>query len=460
MKNHFPLWTDAKKKLKIISSKNYNPKTRDSILQISGSILVKGIAVFCNLLIVSQTINLFGLEIYGVWISLSTTIGWMDFINVGIGNKLRNDLPFCIKSKNKASIIHKILGSYIIVFGTSMLIVFILSIINRYGLITYFFFPELNNQVIDQIILITLLILPVRFVFKLISPILLAWERPVMTFLIDLITAIIIILGLQFIVISVHNTEEIISKTVLVLCCAPVISLIMFTFISFSFKKYDSVKIEYKYLRQEIYIIFQGARKFFSMHIANILMFSSDILLIELFLSSKAVGSYNILFRYFNLYTMLMLLIATPFWSSTTHEWINKNFQWIINSYKNLNKLWILSFGIIMMLILIFPWFINIWIKEDVNIEFRLVVLFGIYSFLLAKQIILSHFLSGLNLINIQYSLLSIFGIIKISLIYIFLSKYNLSLEAVLLTLCFLLVPMILILRNSFLKTINGKINI
>ena len=54
--------------------------------------LVKGASLPVSLILVPLTINYISPLQYGIWLTVSAIVGWMNFFDVGMGNGLKNKL--------------------------------------------------------------------------------------------------------------------------------------------------------------------------------------------------------------------------------------------------------------------------------------------------------------------------------------------------------------------------------
>src|SRR5665647_2463811 len=54
------------------------------------SILIQGISIAISLILVPLTIHYINPTQYGIWLTLSSIIGWFAFFDIGFGNGLRN----------------------------------------------------------------------------------------------------------------------------------------------------------------------------------------------------------------------------------------------------------------------------------------------------------------------------------------------------------------------------------
>lgn len=67
-------------------------RTKNYFRQVKGSALFKGLAVAAFLFAVPLMIRYLGQEQYGAWSTLLFIMSWVVFLDLGIGNGLRNKL--------------------------------------------------------------------------------------------------------------------------------------------------------------------------------------------------------------------------------------------------------------------------------------------------------------------------------------------------------------------------------
>lgn len=59
---------------------------------IFASFIIKGTSILIGFYMVPLTIGYVDKEQYGVWLTLSSVVGWFSFFDIGLGNGLRNKL--------------------------------------------------------------------------------------------------------------------------------------------------------------------------------------------------------------------------------------------------------------------------------------------------------------------------------------------------------------------------------
>lgn len=97
-------------------------KIQTDILWLFGA---KGILLLSNFIVISVTLDLLSSKIYGVWITLYTTISWLSFFDLGLGNGMRNLFAVNKATGNKEKNKQLISSSYLIVFCISLFLIFI-----------------------------------------------------------------------------------------------------------------------------------------------------------------------------------------------------------------------------------------------------------------------------------------------------------------------------------------------
>ena len=79
---------------------NGHERTLKAKKNIAASFLIKGLNIGIGLILVPLTINYLNPTKYGIWITLSSVIGWFSFFDIGLGNGLRNRFAEALANKD------------------------------------------------------------------------------------------------------------------------------------------------------------------------------------------------------------------------------------------------------------------------------------------------------------------------------------------------------------------------
>ncbi|GAH31869.1 unnamed protein product, partial [marine sediment metagenome] len=67
-----------------------HPRSIRAKKNIFASFGLKGISILISFLLVPLVLNYIDITKYGIWLTLSSIIGWFGFFDIGLGNGLRN----------------------------------------------------------------------------------------------------------------------------------------------------------------------------------------------------------------------------------------------------------------------------------------------------------------------------------------------------------------------------------
>jgi O-antigen/teichoic acid export membrane protein len=238
-------------------------------------------------------------------------------------------------------------------------------------------------------------------VFKIAITIVIADQQPAKAAFVDLLGQF---MSLMIIVILVKTTKGSLINLGVGLCLSPVLCYVgaNIFFFKTKYKRYAPKfsKINFSYAKG----LFNLGLTFFIIQIAAIIQFESANIIIARSFGTAEVTSYNIVYKYFGMLTMLYTIFLTPFWSASTEAYYKNDFEWIKNSIKKYNLLNILMFlGSIVMLVfsdLVY----RLWLgKGKVHIDFIL----SFWGFVFVGLTIYGskyvNFLNGISALKMQF---------------------------------------------------------
>jgi O-antigen/teichoic acid export membrane protein len=386
-------------------------KAKKNIL---GSFVVKGASILISLLLVPLTLNYLSPYEYGVWLTLSSILTWINYFDIGLTNGLRNKLAGTFATGNRS------LGQ-IYVSTTFFLLTAIMTVCFLLFLLLQ---PVINwssilnvapgmVQNLNSIILIAFGFFCLSLIFKLTGIILIADQRPATN---DLITLVGSALTLIIIYVLVRTTQGSLQKVILTFTAIPAFVLVLTYPILFA-KRYRYLQPSVQAVRLEYTKDLMGLGvQFFLMQIFSIILFSSSNLIIAHILGPEHVTPYNIVFKYFSFVTLLFNLIITPMWSATTEAFAKEDYAWITKGLHSMLKIWGLSVGGVILMTLGARFVYPVWIGQSVIIPFMLTLLMGIYTIIWLWSVCFSTFLYGIGKLRLQLVNITIVAILFIPL--------------------------------------------
>lgn len=152
--------------------------------------------------------------------------------------------------------------------------------------------------------------------------------------------------------------------------------------------------------------------KFFVICLSMIFIFQVMNVIISRELGPDAVTEYNIAFKYFNILTILILIIVTPFWSAFTDAYQKKDYQWMTSSMKKLETVWLLSILAVLVMVVLANPFYDIWIGENIHIQMVTTVSIAIFVSLFNLSQIYMFMINGIGTVMLQLLIYLAFALV------------------------------------------------
>jgi O-antigen/teichoic acid export membrane protein len=392
-------------------------KAKKNIL---ASFFIRGTSILISLILVPLTINYINPSRYGIWLTLSSIVGWFSFFDIGLTQGLRNKFVEA-KEKGDDNLVQTYVSTTYAILAITFFFIWLIFLIAN----NFLNWPRILNipagmgADVSILAIIVFTYFCMQFVLKIITTILTADQYPAKASFIDVLGQAA---SLVIVFILVKTTQGSLVKLGIALCASPLFILIGANFFLFngSYKKYrpSISKIKFSYGK----ILLNLGVVFFIIQIAGVVQYESANIIIARNFGTAEVTSYNIVYKYFGMIMMVFTIFLTPFWSSSTEAYLKNDIQWIKNGMKKYNQLNIVL-AIAGLLMLLFSGTVyRLWLGEGkVNIGFALSLwgfIFFNVSMFGGKYVM---FLNGISALRIQFwaSVISPFLYIVVSMVLI-----------------------------------------
>jgi len=322
-------------------------KAKKNILILS---IVKGLSILISLVMLPITLHYINPTRYGIWLTLTSIIGWFSFFDIGFGNGLRNKFAESVaKGDDEKARIYVSTTYAILSIIIAVILLFFLLINPLLDWSKLLNAPADMKSELNSLVIIVFVFFCVTFILRLINTVLTANQQPAKASIFDLVSSLI---SLSFIFILTKTTSGNLIYLGTVFSLSPVIVLGISSiwFYSNQYKKYaPSIKyIKFKYARDLMTL----GLKFFIIQVAAILLYQTNNIIIAQLFGPDQVTPFHVSYRYFGIITMASGIIMLPFWSAFTDAWTKKDVNWIKNTMKKLRSIWsLLIVAVIIMLI-------------------------------------------------------------------------------------------------------------
>lgn len=385
--------------------RNGHERTIRAKRNIAASFIIKGLNIAIGLALVPLTINYLDPTKYGIWITLSSIIGWFGFFDIGLGHGLRNRFAEALAmnknelAKTYVSTTYAILS---IIIGLVLLVFLIINPFLNWNKILNAGEDLVLGNELSILALIVFTFFCLSFIFKLITTILTADQQPAKAALFDLLGKFIALIIILFL-------TRVSAGSLLYLGIAmsgtPVLVLILSSiwFFNGKYREYrPSIKaVDFSKARE----LLDLGIKFFIIQISAVILYQTNNIIIAHLFGPEDVTPYNVAFRYFSVLTMGFAIIYAPFWSAFTEAWAKKEISWIKSNINKLMKIWIgLAFTAVFML-LMSSLFYRLWVGEVVYIPFSISILVAMWTVIISWNAIFCQFLNGIGKIWLQLAI-------------------------------------------------------
>lgn len=396
---------------------------------IISSIIIKGFSLIAGFLMLPITLSYVDASEYGVWLTLSSIVGWFVFFDIGLTQGLRNKMAEA-RAKGDDNLAQVYVSTTYALLSVIFFCVWVIFIIAN-SFLDWAKILNVSESMRPDVTTLAIIVFTyfcLSFVFRIITTVLLANQQPAGSSLIDLIGHIV---SLLVIIILVKTTEGSLIKLGIALCISPLLILIGANFLLFK-KKYRKFrplisKVKFSYARD----LFQIGVVFFIIQVAGIVQFQTANIIIARNFGTADVTSYSIVYKYFGMLLMVFNIFLTPFWSASTEAFQKKDIQWIKNGIKRYNQLNILMAAVSLLMLLFSETFYRFWLGEGkVTIIFPLSLWGFIYFNLSMFGGKYGSLLNGISALRIQFIASIISPFIYIAAAILLINKFHVGVHS------------------------------
>ena len=392
---------------------NAHPRTRKAQINILLGLIVKGGGMLISLLLVPLTIDYLSKEVYGTWLTISSIVTMMTFLDIGIGNGLRNKFSEAIAVQDIKLARAYVSTAYAIFGAIQLILVSIFLIVVWYIPWQRIFNTQINVTQLQTVVLITVLAMAVKLLLDILSYVLFALQESsvvgFMTFLTNLLTLVGTYALSRF-------TESSLIYIAAMTAVTPIV-IITIAGIILYWKRLRIYRPAIKLVNTAYASsLLSLGYKFFAIQIAVIVLFYTDNIIITQLFGPSEVTTYNVAFRYFNAINTIFAIAITPYWSAFTEAAVKNDQAWMVRTYTYLQKLWlILVILVVLMTVLAEPVY-SFWIGNRVTIPPALNMCMGLFIIISCWNSTAVAVVNGLGKIRLQLYYSTFSAIINIPL--------------------------------------------
>lgn len=384
-------------------------RSRNLKKNILGSIALKGISILVQLALVPLTLGYLSEEPYGIWLTVSSIVLWLNFFDVGFSlglkNKLTEAIAFNDFTRGK-QLVSTTYGVLILIFvPLGIVLEFAIPYINWSGFLNV---SLSYNPLLCDVMRILIVSFVLQMITNTIGTIAAAFQKVALGNSFSVIGNVI---SLAVIWMLTRYTTPSMINLAYAVSIVPVVVFSISSIILFN-GQLKVVRPAFKSFRKSaIKDIFFLGIKFFVIQVQLIIMQQATNILISNVSSPDYVTFYNIAYRYIGTAMLLFSLVLGTVWPAFTDAYIKKDFIWMNNIYGKLTKLFFIVFCVIWFMFCLSPWIYSIWLGSEVIVPWTMTLVMSIYFSISIWDNIQVNLINGVGAIKLQ-TYVTLIGII------------------------------------------------
>ena len=386
-----------------------NSRSALAARHIAISLFAKGIGILCSLLVVPMTIDYVNPTQYGIWLTISSIIGWISFFDLGIANGFRNKFTEA-RARGDLRLAREYLSTtyFSLTAIVAVLLVVILAVNAGIDWTSVLNLDKSMSGELRQVFAILSVFFCINLVANTFATLLTADQKPGYASLVNCLGQI---LSLVSIFILTKVSEGSLLNLALYFAGIPCLVMLLSSMVAFRFSSYKALAPRRDMVRFSLIkgILGKGLQ-FFLIYISLILIFQIISVVLSREIGPLSVTQYNIANKYFNVLYMVMIIIINPFWSAFTDAYAKKDSAWMKSTIRNLEKVWLLSVAAGVLMLLVSSRFYEFWIGESVTIPFTLSVAMLVFVATRVLADIYMYAINGIGAIRIQLVVYLVFA--------------------------------------------------
>ena len=388
---------------------------------------IRGISMILTLISAPIMLHHVDRADYGVLSTLTSIVGWVGYMDIGLGNGLRNKLFEFIanndfnSAKKIVSSCYATLAIYVALIITVFLIIspFVdwLEVLNS---------PTSDAKEIRELTNVVFIAFCIQFLLGLLNSILFAYQMPAFQSLFTFAGQALALIAL-IIQVFVFNITSVLQIGAVNSIIPP---LVLFCGSIGLFRtKLRKIAPSLKYIDlKSVGGILGLGMKFFVLQMITIVLFQANSIIIARVVNPEAVVEYNLAFKYVSLLTMIFTIVITPVWSATTDAYIRNDFTWIKKTISFSQKVCIISIIIGILMLFVSKFIYGIWLGKDaIDISYSTTGLILLYISFEMLYKVYGTIINGTGKVFAQMILTGIIAIIYIPLALLLGSSWGLS---------------------------------
>ena len=386
---------------------------------------VRALSLLISVLYVPLLLRSFDMSDYGVFLTLTSIVGWFVLLDVGLSTGLRNQLTVSVANNDFRSAKSMVSTAYVAIFFYTIIISIVFYIISQnVNWSRVLNVPPERHTEMYNLAMIVFGAFCLNFYFGVINTIVSALQVPFYTSVFSLIGQMVSFL-IVYLLVNYFSVSSLLVVSSVVLYVP--IFVLFFSSIYLFNTKFKNLSPSFSdFNRSYVNQLMNVGLKFFAIQIVTLVVFQTNHFILLHTVGSEAVVQFSLGSRFFEVISVVFTIIVTPVWSASRDAFVKGDYEWIKLTNRRLiyTSTVVTCIGIIMWLLS--KWIFKVWLGVN-NVDISFISLGLILCFIVLRNYYqcFGYIINGTNLIKAQLLITSVVAICYIPFTYIAGTKFG-----------------------------------
>ena len=388
---------------------------------ILGSLAIKVVSIVTSLLLVPMTLGYVSAEIYGVWLTISSILHWLTYMDVGFTHGLKNRLNECLARKDYEKGKSLVSTTYAIMFAIFVPLSTILIVVSPWiDWCSILNVDPSNQEVILKTMQVLFVFMALQMIVNVFVTIVAAYQKTALSSLFAVIGQVcsLCIIGMMTLFVKPSLLNLAFAYSLMPIVIVLVASIIYF---KTSMKEVaPSIKsITTAYIKD----LWGLGIQLVIIQLQMIVLYQATNILISHIAGPESVTQYNISYKLLNIVVMVYTIILNPLWPAFTDAYTKEDYIWMKNIYSKMQKLYGVLCALVALIVILSPYIIKLWVRDMVTVPFTLTISIAIYTLLHCWVSLQAILINGTGKVTLQ-SYIILIGLVFHIPLSLFLGQY------------------------------------
>jgi O-antigen/teichoic acid export membrane protein len=410
-----------------------NPRSILAKKNIIGSLFVKGFSISISLVMVPLTINYVNPSRYGIWLALSSVVGWVSFFDIGFTNGLRNKFAEA-RAKGDDQLARAYLSTAYVfmsaIFGSLLVILLVANLFIDWGALL-----NIDNVVEERVGAVAAIVITYfccLFVLRIVNTLLTADQKPALSSLVDMLGQLASLVAIFVLTRTVRGS----LMNLTIALCLPTLVVLLLAHLYLYRSEYSAYAPSFRLARKDQAKDIMGLGvKFFIPYVAFIIQYQTTSFMIAHYFGVTEVTVYNIAYKYFNVLQMTFTIVTAPLWSSVTDSYNKGDEDWIKHVVNKYLYVLVAFVAAALLMLAVSGTMYDLWIgKNKIHVSFNVSLLCCLFVITGMFANIFVSVLNGIGALKIQFVSSLISPVIFIMMSLFFILRLGIGMEGILIS--------------------------